>query len=192
MPSKHTLMKIQQLQYTEKCWKIYAHPDGFDRMQCQLVLAFGDPTLVSDTSVFNHLERNYPEAYIIISSTANNTMHDEAFSNSVVVTAVQFDDMIIHCVETHLNQHKNCQEASRHLQQQLQQRDLNTAFIIGEGHGIVSGLNQLPIEGVMVAVGFYSRRLHRKNSLVNNNPLFATITLPDLSQMVTMQFAQAS
>jgi len=185
-------MKIQQLLYHDKSWQIIMHPDEFDRMQCQLVLAFGEPSLITDTSVFNYLERSYPEAHIILSSTSGEIIHNDVLDNSVVVTAIQFSNTVIHCAKTNIKKHKNSSEVGRYLMQQLQQNDLNAAFIISDGTFIngselvagfndintqripVSGglagdgtrftktyvgLNQLPEEGTVVAIGFYGPQL---------------------------------
>jgi hypothetical protein len=185
-------MKIQQLQYLDKAWKIYVHAEDFDRMQCQLVLVFGEPSLITDTAVFNYLERSYPEAHIILSSTSGEIIHTDVFDNSVVVTAIQFDNTIIHCAETSINEHQNSYDAGHYLMQQLQKDDLSAAFIISDGTYINGselvagfnetnaqsvpvtgglagdgsrftrtfvGLNQLPAEGVIVAIGFYGRQL---------------------------------
>lgn len=185
-------MKIQQLQYIDKAWKIYMHSEDFDRMHCQLVLVFGEPSLITDTSVFNYLERSYPEAHIILSSTSGEIIHNDVFDNSVVVTAIEFDNTNIHCAETNINMHKNSYDAGHYLMQQLQQSDLSAAFIISDGTYINGselvagfnetnsqsvpvtgglagdgsrftktfvGLNQLPAEGVVVAIGFYGRQI---------------------------------
>jgi hypothetical protein len=185
-------MKIQQLQYLDKAWKIYMHSEDFDRMQCQLVLVFGEPSLITDTSVFNYLERSYPEAHIILSSTSGEIIHTDVFDNSVVVTAIEFDNTSIHCAETNINKHKNSYDAGHYLMQQLQQNDLSAAFIISDGTYINGselvagfnetntqnvpvtgglagdgsrftktfvGLNQLPAEGVIVAIGFYGQQI---------------------------------
>ncbi|THU41346.1 histidine kinase [Niastella caeni] len=185
-------MKIQQLQYLDKAWKIHLHPEDFDRMQCQLVLVFGEPSLITDTSVFNYLERSYPEAHIILSSTSGEIIRNDVYDNSVVVTAIQFDNTIVHCAETNIKRHKSSYDAGLYLMQQLQRNDLNAAFIISDGTNINGselvvgfnetnknnvpvtgglagdgsrfiktfvGLNQLPAEGVIVAIGFYGQQL---------------------------------
>jgi hypothetical protein len=185
-------MKIQQIQYIDKAWKIYMHSEDFDRMQCQLVLVFGEASLITDTSVFNHIERSYPEAHIILSSTSGEIIHSDVFDNSVVVTAIEFDNTSIHCAETNINEHKNSFDAGRYLMQQLPKNDLSAAFIISDGTYINGselvagfnetnaqsvpvtgglagdgsrfiktfvGLNQLPAEGVVVAIGFYGRQI---------------------------------
>jgi hypothetical protein len=164
-------MKIQQLQYSGKAWKILMHPDGFDRMQCQLVLAFGEASIITETSVFNHLERSYPEAHIILCVSAGGEMHHH---NSVVVTAIEFVNTSITCAETNITEHRSSQQAGKYLKQQLKQKDLQSVFIISDSKGNelvdgfnggrsgkgtrfirrMAGLNGLPAEGTVVAVVF--------------------------------------
>src|SRR5689334_15583774 len=112
-------MKIQQFQYINKQWKIHLHADDFDRMQCQLVLAFGEPSLITDQSVFNHLERSYPEAHIILSAGNGDFIHNNALNNTVFVTAIQLDHTLIRCTQTHIKKHNNSYDAGNYLMQQL-------------------------------------------------------------------------
>jgi hypothetical protein len=195
-------MKIQQLQYIDKSWKIHMHAEDFDRMQCQLVLVFGESSLITDAAVFNYLERGYPEAHIVLSSTSGEIIHTGVFNNSVVVTAIQFENTIIHCAETNIYKHKTSYDAGQYLMQQLQQSDLSAAFIIsdkthiegselvtgfnainanripvtggiaGDGCGCTKtlvGLNQLPTEGAIAAIGFYGKQIQVDHGLFNLN-----------------------
>lgn len=193
-------MKIQQLQYIDKSWKIHIHAEDFDRMQCQLVLVFGESALITDAAVYNYLERGYPEAYIILSSTSGEIIHTDVYDHSVVVTAIQFEHTKIHCSQTSIYKHKTSYEAGEYLMQQLQQRDLSAAFIIsdkthiigseleagfnaintnsisvtggiaGDGCGCTQtlvGLNQLPAEGMIAAIGFYGKHIQIAHGLFN-------------------------
>src|ERR1700754_3722073 len=108
-------MKIQQIQYSGKGWTIFMHPDGFDRMQCQFVLAFGEPSLITESRVFNHLERSYPEACIILCASEENTLSTDI----VMVTAVEFDATSIFCAETSINDHTSNFEAGKYIRQAL-------------------------------------------------------------------------
>ena len=151
-------MKIQQLQYTGKSWKIHLHAEDFDRMQCQLVLVSGEASLITDTAVFNHLERSYPEAHIILSSTSGGITNTDAFNNSVVVTAIQFDNITVRCAETYIYRHQNNHEAGYYLMQQLQQNDLSAAFIISDNtycnsSELLTGFNKNNHYGVPVMSG---------------------------------------
>ena len=151
-------MKIQQLQYTGKSWKIHVHAEDFDRMQCQLVLVFGEPSLITDTAVFNYLERSYPEAHIILSSSSGSIINTDMLNNSVVVTAIQIDNITIHCAETYIYRHQNSFAAGYYLMQQLQQNDLSAAFIISDdtysnNSELLEGFNRNNTQGIPVMSG---------------------------------------
>jgi hypothetical protein len=175
-------MKIQQLQYYDKSWKIILHPDEFDRTQCQLVLAFGEPSLITDTFVFNYLERSYPEAHIILSSTSGEIIHNDVFDNSVVVTAIQFNNTVVHCAQTNIQKHKSSYEAGQYLMQQLQQRDLNAAFIISDGTYIngselVAGFNEMNTHRIPVTGGLAGDGARFAKTFVGLNQLPAEGTV---------------
>jgi hypothetical protein len=182
-------MKIQQLQYFDKAWKISMHSDGLDRMHCQLVLAFGEPSLIRETSVFNHLERSYPEACIILSSTDDHML----FGNYVMVTAIEFDNTSVLCAETSLQDHKNNVEAGKLLVQQLNPQEHTTIYILADGQGIngrelvsgfdkvqaktrfikrLAGLNTFPGDGAVVAVVFKGKEhdLFQMEQYLHNVP----------------------
>jgi FIST N domain. len=151
-------MKIQQLQYSGKTWKIVTHPDGFERMQCQLVLAFGETPQISETPVFNHLERSYPEACIILCSTEANNL----FKNVVTVTAVEFDKTAVLCAETCITDHTDNMEAGKCLMQQLQPAASANVYILANGPGI---------NGRELVQGFNANR-PGYTCPVNNTPFF--------------------
>lgn len=220
---KQNRMKIQQLQYIDKSWKLHMHAEDFDRMQCQLVLVFGESSLITDAAVFNYLERGYPEAHIILSSTSGEIIHTDVFDSSVVVTAIQFENTIVHCAETNIYRHKTSYDAGQYLMQQLQQSDLSAAFIIsdkthiegselkagfnavntngipvtggiaGDGCGCTKtlvGLNQLPAEGVIAAIGFYGTQIQVGHGLFNLNKQYietsgSQTNNPDLAILVS-------
>jgi hypothetical protein len=167
-------MKIQQLQYTDKAWKIELHAEEFDRMQCQLVLAFGAPAIITDTAVFNYLERSYPEAHIILTAASGEIILPELYLNSVVVTAFQFDNTIIHCAETQIKDHDNSYEAGHHLMQQLQQSDLYTAFLMADsatvdGTELLNGFNKLNKQAIPVTGGLTGNRCQFSKAFVGLN-----------------------
>lgn len=167
-------MKMQQLQYSDKAWKIYMHAEEFDRMQCQLVLAFGPPSIITDTAVFNYLERSYPEAHIILTSASGEIILPELFLNSVVVTAFQFDKTAIHCAETNINKHATSYDAGHSLMQQLQQSDLYTAFIMADstvvnGSELLAGFNKLNTQAIPTTGGLTGTRCNFSKAFVGLN-----------------------
>jgi hypothetical protein len=167
-------MKMQQLQYIDKAWKINMHAEEFDRMQCQLVLAFGPPSIITDTSVFNYLERSYPEAHVILTAASGETILPELYLSSVMVTAFQFDTTIIHCVETNISEHATTYEAGESLMQQLQQSDLSAAFLMADCSGVhgselLAGFNKLNTQGIPVTGGLTGTKCRFSKAFVGLN-----------------------
>lgn len=185
-------MKIQQWHYLGGAWKENACTTGFDRSKCQLVLAFGESSLITDEKILQHLRLAFPAAEIIFSSTSGEIVHDAVHDNSVVATAIQFEKTQIVCREINVKDHTNSHASGKYLMGQLKADDLTALFIISDGTHIngselvaglnednhrgipitgglagdgarflktYTGLNKLPEEGRVVAVGFYGAQL---------------------------------
>jgi hypothetical protein len=185
-------MKIAQVQYFDNQWRTDLIPDGFDGQKAQLVLAFGDPALVTDAGLFSHIRGLFPAAAIVSSSTAGEILQENVFDNSLVVTAIQFEKTKIRCRLSNIRQQDSSYATGMHLMKALQADDLLAVFIISDGthingselvagfsennpNGIpvtgglagdgarftrtFAGLDQVPEEGNVVAVGFYGNNL---------------------------------
>jgi hypothetical protein len=185
-------MKIAQVQYFGNQWRTDLIPDGFDLQKAQLVLAFGDPALVTNTGLFSHIRGLFPTAAIVSSSTAGEILQENVFDNSLVVTAIQFEKTSIRCRLSNIRQHDSSYATGMHLMKALQEDDLLAVFIISDGTHIngselvagfsdhnpncipvtgglagdgarftrtFAGLDQVPEEGNVVAVGFYGKNL---------------------------------
>lgn len=185
-------MKIQQLQFSSHNWHTTFSTDGFAAAASQLALIFGEPSLITDPSVFNHLRSLYPSAALVFASTSGEILGDRVFDQTIVVTALQLEKTAIRSVETNIKAHKNSEEAGRFLLEQLQQDDLKAVFIISDGTDIngselvagfnekneshipvtgglagdaarfvrtYAGLNKVPDEGNVVAIGFYGSHI---------------------------------
>lgn len=181
-------MKIQQLHLSNSEWKTTFTGDGFSPKESQLVLAFGESSLLVDSSLFNNLKDKYPNASIICCSTAGEMSDDSVYDNSVVVTAVQMNNTRLSCIETNIKQHQDSQKTGYYLMEQLQAPDLKAVFILSDGTHINGselvagfneknkkhipvtgglagdgarfvktyvGLNKVPEEGNITAIGFY-------------------------------------
>lgn len=187
-------MKIAQIQYFDNKWRNDLIPKGFDLQKAQLVLAFGDPALVTHTGLFSHIRSLFPGAAIVSSSTAGEILQENVYDNSLVVTAIQFDKTRIRCRVSNIKQHGSSYTTGKHLMGALRAEadDLSAVFILSDGTHIngselvsgfsennpdcvpvtgglagdgarftrtFAGLDQVPEEGNVVAVGFYGDNL---------------------------------
>lgn len=150
-------MKIQQLLFYNQTWTTQQSSKGFDKLHCNLVLAFGDAELVTVPDLFEYLQQNFPNAQIVINSTAGEILHETVYDHSVVVTAIQLDKSRIAAVESNINQHHDSRRIGFAHFQQLREDDLKSIFIVSDGtyingSDLVSGFNEcndkkIPITG---------------------------------------------
>lgn len=185
-------MKIQQWLYTAREWKNLNAAAHFDPQLAQLVLAFGESSLVTDADQFRFIQERFPAACIVLASTAGEIINADVLDESIVVTAIQFEKTYIRGSTSNINQHNNSFEAGKYLMNTLMSEDLQAAFVISDGkhingsdlvEGLNSinkanvpvtgglagdgarfkktyvGMNQLPAEGMIAAIGFYGKGL---------------------------------
>ena len=94
-----------------------------------------------------NLKDVYPNACIVLASTAGEIMDDLVLDDSVVVTAIELEKSSISCVKTNIKNHLNSFEAGQYLMNELAKDDLKNVFIISDGtfvngSDLVSGFNQ--------------------------------------------------
>src|SRR5450432_3225355 len=126
-------MKIQQNHFVDGKWKTGFSAPGFAPDQAQLVLAFGDASLIAGHEAFDHIKGLFPNAQIVSCSTAGEIIGGEVHANSIVVTAIQLEKTTIKCCVTDIKQHRNSHETGKHLMKELLTDDLSTVFVISDG-----------------------------------------------------------
>jgi hypothetical protein len=138
-------MRTKQHHFVNNTWKDYS--SDLNAEKCQLVLAFGAREQIVLPDVYGHLKQLYPNADIVLSSTAGEIIDDMVFDHTVVVTAIEFEKTTIKVVETNISAHENSFETGNSLVKQLEVDGLNCIFIISDGSFVngselVSGFNQ--------------------------------------------------
>src|ERR1044072_8418729 len=126
-------MKIQQYHYLDGKWNNTSTSPDFDNRSAQLVLAFGEPSLINNKEMFNHIRGLYAEANIVACSTAGEIISDEVHDKTIVLTAIQFEKTTIRGCVTNISRHKNSHEAGQYLMNELLAEDLNSVFVISDG-----------------------------------------------------------
>jgi len=124
-------MKTRQHHFLNNAWKDF--PSTLNAEQCQLVLVFGAPEVITKPEVYAHIKQNYPKADVVFSSTAGEILDDSVYDNSAVVTAIQFEKTKVKCVKTNISKHSNSFETGNFLMKQLAGDDLNCIFAISDG-----------------------------------------------------------
>ena len=189
-------MKIQQLLFAENAWEVQQKTPDFDPNECQLVIAFGARSLVSQEGPFQKLRTFFPKADIVMNSTAGEIIGHDVLDHSIVATAIQLEKATIKTIELSVKDFAGSKEVGHAIMQGLQCDELKGLFILSEGTFIngselvegcnllntknvsitgglagdgaqfektVAGLNHIPDEGKIVAVGFYGAGIRIEN-----------------------------
>ena len=183
-------MKTRQHCLSNLGWK--DNDSQLNADNCQLVLGFGSSENIIKPELYQHLKNIYPNACIVLASTAGEIMDNMVFDDSVVVTAIELEKSSISCVKTNIKSHVNSFEAGQYLMNELAKEDLKSVFIISDGTFVngtdlvsgfneknvsqvpitgglagdaarfeqtFTGLNEIPAQGNVIAVGFYGAAL---------------------------------
>jgi hypothetical protein len=124
----------------------------------QLVLIFGSPTLIQRLDLLAEIKRAYPVANLMGCSTAGEIFGTQVTDDTLVLTAVAFENTTVKGFDLQLSDVVNSFEAGRKLAEQLPKADLVHIFVLSDGlkvngSELVSGLvSNLP-ENVSVTGG---------------------------------------
>src|SRR5260221_8114804 len=185
-------MKIEQKKFSKEGWETLLSKNGFDALSCSLVIAFGSTEIINDPGLYKNIQSNYPNADILMNSTAGEIYDTQVSDNTISLTAIQFDKTKIKTAVAQIGNLKNSFDAGRCLAAGLDPAGLKNVFVISDGlkvngselvlglqkflpKGVIItgglagdgakfkttlvGLNESPIEGRIVAVGFYGNNL---------------------------------
>jgi len=142
-------LKTEQLIYTiADAWEIKSN-NNLGAI-AQLVLLFGNRNLLKEQKHFDSVRTLYPNAEIVGCSTSGEIFRDELFNNSIICTAIYFENTIIKVVSEQINSMHESFTAGKKLVQKLEQEALKHVLIFSEGltingseliNGINTGLN---------------------------------------------------
>ncbi len=103
------------------------------KRSAQLVFLFGDSTLLKDRGHFEQIHSFYPNAYIIGCSTAGEIAGVQVFDNSLVITAVFFEETQFQFAKTELSTLSESLKAGERLAEKLEKEGLVHVFVLSEG-----------------------------------------------------------
>jgi hypothetical protein len=150
-------MRTEQLLWTANSGLQLISNNGL-RENANLVLAFGARAVVEDSAHFKALKDRYPNAQILLASTAGEIQNDEVFDDSLCVTAIAFEKTVLKAVSLSIDDSKDSYEAGVELAKMLNGENLCHVFLLSDGlhvngSEIVKGLNSTIKEGVSCTGG---------------------------------------
>lgn len=127
-------MKIQQVLFGDAHdSNVIVATTGFENKKAQLVLAFAERTILEQSAYYSILKENYPNAAIVICSTAGQISNDAlVVDKNVVVTALEFEKTNIKTIEVDILE-VDIVVLGQKIKQNLFNDDLKSILILSEG-----------------------------------------------------------
>lgn len=151
-------MKIAQKKYTiEHGWEIIRQ-DAFEIKDSNLVMVFGSKKLISDANLYHQIRAEYPSAELIINSTSGEIIDTQVLDDSLVLTALSFNNSQIISGFVSIKEHENSFEAGKALANQFNSKDLKGILVISDGQlvngsELVYGLQSILSEDITTITG---------------------------------------
>jgi hypothetical protein len=125
-------MQIEQTRWTQgNGWE----PTAPGRLgeAAQLVLLFGSTAVLKDQHHLDEIKRAYPTAHLLGCSTSGEIYETQVFDDSLVATAIQFEDTQIQGVRVKLSDGISSFEAGERLAKELDKAGLVHVFVLSDG-----------------------------------------------------------
>lgn len=107
--------------------------DEFNAQKSNLVLAFGERIFLENTNPYNKLNSLYPNAQIIICSTAGQISNTTLVKQNSVATAIQFEKSTIKTTKIDIVSNSDINVLGNKIKEDLLNDDLKSILIISEG-----------------------------------------------------------
>ena len=96
----------------------------------QLVLLFGPPSNLKNETLFKKIRQAYPHAYILSGSTAGEILKTHVYDNSLVATAIQFENTVVKSAHLEIKNRKDSLSIGEKLVRALDQEGLCHIFVL--------------------------------------------------------------
>lgn len=167
-------MKLLQQKFSpELGWEIIRKsPEENSRFD--LVLVFGSTELIGGDTLYPELRNKYPDATILLGSTAGEISDTAVNDNTLSLTAIAFELTTVKSAGVHLQDGESSFDAGSRLAQQLDQVGLRNVFIISDGQHVngselVRGLQQALPENILITGGLAGDGVNFTRTLVGLN-----------------------
>lgn len=163
-------MRVEQTRWTErKEWEPI--PPGKLSNSAQLVLLFSSTSLLKEKSRIDQVKEVYPNALIFGCSTAGEIYGTEISDDSIVVTALNFEDTTFDGTFVKLCETGSSFQAGEHLAKSLKKEGLIHVLVLSDGlkvngSELVRGISKHIPDGVLITGGLSGDGLNFKETIV--------------------------
>ena len=139
-----------------------------------LVLVFGSRAVLEDSSKFEDVKKFYPNAHILLGSTAGEIVEDLVYDDSLAVTAIYFEKTKLKVASVAIDDTKSSFDAGARVAEELRGDKLCHIFLLSDGLNvngseIVKGVNSILGKDVSCTGGMAGDAANFEKTLVGLN-----------------------
>ncbi|MES2778354.1 MAG: FIST N-terminal domain-containing protein [Bacteroidota bacterium] len=167
-------MKIEQKKFSKLTGWQTLHPGDAIRPIFNLVLVFGSRELLDDASLYETIRTEYPDADIVMNSTAGEIFDCQVNDDTISLTAIHFEKTTIKTTFTKISDEKDSFKAASRLANEFDPEGLKSVLIISDGHivngsDLVLGLQEFLPKGTIITGGLAGDGPRFERTLVGLN-----------------------
>jgi len=185
-------MNVEQKSFSvAEGWKSISNAE-FNNELANLVLVFGSTALLKDQTLFHTVRKNYPNADLLMNSTAGEIIDTHVNDETLSLTAIHFEKTKLKTACVKIQNAEESFKTGYKLASMFDGDDLKSILVISDGHVVngsdlvlglqeflpkdtvitgglagdgahfkttLVGLNEVPAEGRIAAIGFYGTDL---------------------------------
>jgi hypothetical protein len=124
-------MLVEQRKWTDGAWSQVSDQRLND--SANLVLVFGSTGLLGRADLHQEIQQHYPQAHVLLCSTAGEIVGNEVLDDTLVSTAIKFDRTKLAFARVSIDAAANSAEAGRKLAAQLDPDGLRHVMVFSDG-----------------------------------------------------------
>ena len=155
-------------------WLEISKNENFNAHNAQLVFVFGERKCLEIIEPYSHLSSLFPSAEIIINSTAGEIYQDKVNTETIIVTAIEFEKTSVRAVQVQIQSHLDSRMVGSQIAEKLFTNDLTAIFIISDGAKVngselIAALNEKTNNQIPVSGGLAGDEARFEKTLVGLN-----------------------
>lgn len=172
-------MKVASLLYKNSSFVKERNLENINYKDVSLVIGFGASVLVQDYSVFEAIRCKFPNAQIVLSSSAGEIYEEEVFDDSISVTAIVMEKTRIQTAQVDSTEFSSSYDAGKALMEKLNVPNLKYVFVLSDGglvngSELVKGINESKSEEILVTGGLAGDGTKFEKTFVGLNAIPST------------------
>ena len=127
-------MKLQQLLISEaNKHQLISNNESFEAEKADLILAFGQRTLLEKVNPYQGLKSSFPNAQIVICSSSGQISDQCTIQKEIVATAIDFEKTTIKTFEFDIVDNNDINDLGKMIKDKISSSDLKSILILSEG-----------------------------------------------------------